>query len=175
MLDKFIASDFVCSNARKLCYSIGGLLAVNYFSVLRSLKLQNFYQEMIRCLKNDSEAFVKEQISWLGLSEDCIHRVLEEAEKEKSERYRLRLAEAVEALNDEVDKESNIAFKKAYKSEIMHFLQKEDNIPQSQIEAVKKMDRPLTAKQFNACMQAANLKYEMEGSNPYKIKKLSVN
>lgn len=172
VLEKIISSDFICSNARKLCYSIGGLLAVNNFSVLRSFELQKFYQEMIIQLENDSEAFIKEQVSWLGLPEDCVGKVLEAAENEKADRYRARLAEGIEALNGEVDKGGNKAFKKEYKIELLYFLQKGKDISQTQIDAIKKIDRPLTASQFNACMQAADLSYEMEGSNPYIIKRL---
>lgn len=175
VLEKMISSDYLCNNARKLCYSVGGLLAVNNFSVLRVLNLQRFYHNMISRLKDDPEAFIKEQVSWLGLPGECVHKVLESAENEMADRYRARLAEGIEALNGEADKEGNKAFKKAYKIELLYFLQKGQDISQTQIDAIKKIDRPLTASQFNACMQAAGLSYEMEGSNPYIIKKLKAN
>lgn len=176
VLDKIISSDFICNNVRKLCYSVGGVLTVNDFSVLRSDNLKKFYKEMIARLNNDPRAFVKEQASWLSLSESSVHKVLEGAEEEKCKRYRKRLMEGIEALTDEIDKDGNIAFKKEYKNELIYFLQKNENMPESAkesaIKSVKKTDRALTAEQFNTCMQAAKLKYDMEGSNPYTIKKI---
>lgn len=173
VLEKIISSDFICSNARKLCYSVGGLLAVNNFSVLRSFELQRFYQNMILRLKEDSKAFIKEQVSWLGMSEEHMHKVLEGAEKEKCERYRRRLAEGIEALlGSEMDKQENIKFKKEHEKEIQYFLKKDKNAKESIIDGIIQNERAIAAKWFNACMNMADLKYEMTGRNPYFIKRL---
>ena len=173
VLEKIISSDFICSNARKLCYYVGGLLAVNNFSVLRSFELQRFYQEMILRLKEDSKAFIKEQVSWLGMSEERMHKVLEGAEKEKCERYRRRLAEGIEALlGSEMDKDENAKFKIKYKEEIVYFLQKSEKTTSKTVVDKRKTGRPIDAEWFNLCMDMADLKYEMTGSNPYFIKRL---
>lgn len=181
LLDDILNHKLSYECARKVCYTANGEMEINEFSVKRLLDLQNYYDEIIKKMEEDENAFLKMQMRWMNKSIEEIDEIVATTEEELVNQYRERLKQGILLVLDEnMSKEDCIEFKKKNKDLILYFLdrnasgQKDEN-EKKELEKMKnsvaKVDRTLTDKQFKYCMEQAELPYVMikPDSSTYKI------
>lgn len=66
-LDDIMRNEQAYQRMKKFCYVENGLLKINNFSIDRLASNQVFYRNMCSALSEDEEAFLNEQVGWLGL------------------------------------------------------------------------------------------------------------
>lgn len=158
----------------QVLYSLNGFIDINFFSITRLADLYVFYSDMEEKMKDDEYAFVKEQVHWLGISDDKIDNIAD-MEKGLDVKYENMLQENIEAILDE---ESNIdkmiSWKRTVSDALFHFLSKNEEDKKNLKARCTKTDRPISPKDFNKCMQIAGLPYQMkkQGKSGFKIEKL---
>ena len=170
LLAEILNSRYSYEAAKEFLFSCKGILAVNYFSLERSTYLAEYYKNMVEKLKKDEDAFLKEQVGWLGLDIS----IVEEAKSELDDLYRERLKNAIEEFLDGkteivLSKDENLKFKGKNRTLFLHFSKSEEARGQNE-----KNDRTITPEVFNECMRNAGLPYNMkkEGKSKFKILKL---
>lgn len=170
LLAKILNSRYSYEAAKELLFSCKGILAVNYFSLERSTYLAEYYKNMVEKLKKDEDAFLKEQVGWLGLDIS-----IEEAKSESDDFHREELKNAIEEILDGkaeivLSRDENLNFKGRNRDHFLYFSKSEEARGQNE-----KNDRTITPEVFNECMRNAGLPlYNMkkEGKSQFKILKL---
>lgn len=171
-----INNDNIYCKAKTFLYSLGGLYAVNSFSIDQYKDRAIYYGKMRDKLKEDSEAFIKQQMAWLKLEEVEDFKKIGQKEYEVN---RKSLCEKIEVLFKEsleevcLDREGNLSLKKDASKELKYFLQRYEK----ESEKLKQMgqnDHAITSVIFNRIMQEAGLPYIMEkkGRSEFKIRKI---
>ncbi len=159
-LEDIIRNERMAWAARKMCYSINGILTINYFAISQLLYLKSFYDEMIEELGKDENAFVKRQMAWLGLTPQEIEEKIVESVNSMDEYHRASIEKEIRLiLNKELDKEGNKEIKKKIRDDLEYFAQKggEVNLERK----VTRVDATLTAETFNKIMKLAQMPYKM--------------
>lgn len=175
VLDEMLANPIIYQNMRKICYSVNGCLIANSFAVARCRNLREFYGKMMDELEKDENAFVKQQISWLGMGEVKVDFIIEKSEADKRRSYHERLEEAIRPILDtEMTDKENTEWKLTVKEELIYFLQKDEKYNINEAADIKKKDRVFSKDKFDRCMVQADLPYQMdkrkkEGKMVYKI------
>ena len=157
----------VYQSLRRFCYTMQGALAVNPFSIKRLYYLANYYEEMAEKLKEDKNAFFKEQIKWLGKSDEEMECIIREAKYSMLERYAKKIDEVLDKLIGDkkeiyLTDEENIHMKMSMRSDLVHIASENEELSKK-ISGIKKNERGITAETFNAIMREVNLPYEMSG------------
>lgn len=181
LLNDILSDTLTYECARKVCYAYNGEILMNEFSAKRVMNLRFYYDEIIKKMEEDENAFLKMQMGWMNKSVEEIDEIVATTEEELLNQYRERLKQGILlVLDGNMSKEDCIEFKKKNKDLILYFLdrnvsgQKDEN-EKKELEkmksAVAKVDRTLTDKQFNYCMERAELPYVMikPDSSTYKI------
>lgn len=159
-LEDIIRNERMAWAARRMCYSVNGILTINYFAISQLLYLKSFYDEMIEELEKDENAFVKRQMAWLGLTPQAIEEKIVESVNSVDEYHRMSIEKEIKLiLNKELDKESNKEIKKKLRGDLEYFARKggEVNLERK----VTRADATLTAETFNKIMKLAQLPYKM--------------
>ena len=175
VLDEMLSYPMLYQNMRKICYSVNGRLIVNSFAVARCRNLREFYGKMMDELENDENAFVKQQISWLGIEEKKVDFIIEKSEADKRRSFQERLEEAIRPVLDiEMTDKENKEWKLSVKEELVYFLQRDEGHTINEAADIKKKDRVLSKDKFDRCMIQADLLYQMDkrkkaGKMVYKI------
>lgn len=158
-------SDQAFKIARGLLYTLGGLFAVNQFSLHRYRDLRIYYSEMREKLKGDSDAFLKEQMNWIGQENVCI----EDMTKEEVESHREKIKNTIDGLFDkerqlaEFDRQQNIELKIELREDLKFFYTKcGHDGSESKMKQLGQNDRPISPDEFNFLMKIADLPYIME-------------
>lgn len=151
-------------------YSWNGILFLNPFSFERIKYLVDFYRSMIERCNGDEFASVKEQMSWLGKTDEEIEMVIKESCKNLSEEYRKQLIDSFEKiLNEEMDSEQNKTFVKDNKDALLYVIReaqkkKGEEKLKTVYDTVYK-GRPLTEAGMDQLKEFCNLKYELKKPN----------
>ena len=157
-------NELVRQSVESFCYIVNGVLAINSFSMARIRNLIYYYNNMEKKLQVDENAFLKEQMSWLNISEEDVEIIIEESNKSMDERYRDDLRKSIESMliEDEVEltKDKNKEWKRKYKNQLIYFLEKA-NVKISVIQSISKGERTISKDNFNICMESADLEFEM--------------
>lgn len=177
ILRKILTDKRTYMAASTMCYSVNGLLALNNFAYRRYSNLKAFYYEMKKAIQEDSEAFLKKQVEWLGKDEKELANAFHETDKTLEEVYREKLLEEIEKrVGIEMQSEQYLSWKGRISDYVLFFLKKgiKDKKISAKIESnIKKNDRVISRDNFNRCMEIAELPYEMEQEKkgPYVIKR----
>ena len=179
VLSAMLRNEKMYRAVKSFCYSVGGALAVNYFAISKMINLQGYYQDMIKKIEIDENAFLKEQLKWIGKDDDDVNEIVQKSATTIEESYRNDLRSSLEGMfrNNEccvmMTNEENIAWKKENKNQIIFFLKK-GKFEEKDISNIKKGDRTISMENFNECMKLAGISYEMkkERGKDYEIKKL---
>lgn len=173
ILDELLSNKETSKYVKKLCYSAGGLLILNGFSMKRLHDMKIFYKDMVSKLEKDEYAFVYQQQEWLGLSNETIKTAIWNSEKGLDEIYEKVLDDSIKEIIAEnkegITKEKNIEWKISVREQIIHFSRKSENFTDVDERNIRKNDRPLSENRFNLCMEQAGLPYIMERKTPNYI------
>lgn len=172
ILDNLLSDDRDNQYLRKFCYSAGGIISENEFSLLQLRELSLFYKEIIQELEKDEDAFAKKQGSWLGMSNDKIVDAIKKSKEEECARHRKILEPKIlEVLDKSMSGEENKKWKNDVRKQLLYFLKEREDYSSSDEIGITRNDRTITAERFNRCMEQAGLPYEMLKSynEPYEI------
>lgn len=185
MLKNIMNNPEIYRHFTKFTFVLGGFLVLNNISINRLESLQMYYKEIAQKLGKDPDAFLKLQLSWLGITEDGAGKIIEDCGKSEIEHYSKKIQEYIETVlcdledgavheKQEFDRQGCVEFKNGMKNEciyiLKHYGEKLDPaIRERFLNALGRNDRPITADQFNAIMEIIKLPYSMTGNNPYII------
>lgn len=165
------SSEYKC-----MCYFVGGLIAFNNFSIQKCNDLKNFYIRMKNKLETDEDAFIKQQLEWLGLSSDMVNCVIRNYSDKLREQIKDILnpildrelsTEEKNELTGKVSKESKNKSGESLSATnlsgglLSHFINELPCDLRRKLISRKK-DRGLSEEDFNACMEQADLPYRMK-------------
>ena len=166
--------------ASRACNYLENAAATTYkkflqFYAKRSCKkqltdLRTFYKTMCEEMGKDKHAFLKQQVSWLGVCEDQAKEFIRQTEDYRSEQMRKQLKERLDELlgeNREIELSAKDNIEKVKKNgklmnAFMYFIRKVEGVSDNKIKDLRQNDRPVQVEEFNSCMREANLEYEME-------------
>lgn len=170
MLDDMIANYYKYKSLIKFCYAKMGQIWWNPFSIQKLTDLRTFYKAMCEEVGKDKHAFLKQQVSWLGVCEDQAKEFIRQTEDYRSEQMRKQLKERLDELlgeNREIELSAKDNIEKVKKNgklmnAFMYFIRKVEGVSDNKIKDLGQNDRPVQVEEFNSCMQEANLEYKME-------------
>lgn len=157
VMQDLLKNTVLASYIRRLCYCLNGIFSVNTFAINKFKHLRDFYTRIHNEIQNDPDAFVKEQLRWLGGID--ITQVTS-ADKEIAEIYARDIKNALEEiLGDEekcvISKKQNIQLKLSNSRAFLFFIAPEKK------ENFKKKDRAISKADFAECMKKTGLPYEL--------------
>ena len=170
MLDDMIANYYKYNSLIKFCYAKMGQICWNPFSIQKLTDLRTFYKAMCEEMGKDKHAFLKQQVSWLGVREDQAKEFIRQTDDHRSEQMRKQLKERLDELlgeNREIELSAKDNIEKVKKNgklmnAFMYFIRKVEGVSDNKIKDLGQNDRPVQVEEFNSCMQEANLEYKME-------------
>lgn len=171
ILDDILENQNSYKSARKLCYSIKGILVVNRFALKRCRDLQSFYCDMIKELEQDPNAFVKRQADWLGMDLKQVEEYIELSDEKE-------FIEIQNALKDLIikkeyktmTKEENADFRECIRPLLKRLCEycyrKGNDEAKRDLDEFNKASsldnvRTLSEERFNRCMRYAQLEFVM--------------
>lgn len=168
IMELIINDTRIYEKVKTFCYFVDGLITINEFSVERLKRLKVYYQDMIDKLKCDEDAFLREQLVWLGKEGDELEEILTGLKCTLFETNKNSLKTIIEeVLNKKMTKKEAIDWKKdklirdylKYFYKIGNgFKDGEGKVPDD----ITKTDRPIQPDTFNICMEQANLPFLMK-------------
>lgn len=182
ILDKILNNDYAYENAKKICYSVRGIISLNNFSIQKCVNQIIFYSDIIEKLEDDENAFLKMQAEWLGKSSDEIDAFIQYSNESTDERNRQKIKEIIEGtmkedintgekikgyLDRDITVVENKNMKLKLKKYLIHFLRNSEEYKSDmetydkQITYLGRNDRIITPQSFNLCMKSARLPYKM--------------
>lgn len=146
--------------AKNMLYFYNGLVACNEFAVQKCDDLKQFYGSMANAMENDENAFLKQQLMWIGIRD--VEKIIEEAQKGTEEKYREDIKKVIEEkLGKEIDASENKEIKKLLKDSLKYFYQKKPDYDAKIIKYLNQNDRLISQDTFNICMETTDLPYRM--------------
>lgn len=174
LLDDILSDPVTINYARKLCYSVNGLLAISSFSVQRCNQLIAFYQDIIKKFNSQGEnAFIYTVCEWLGKTDFEIKKLIVKEQNKNTSMYKENINKV---LSEKLSKKNNISLSKDENKNIKEKLLKEFifflNIEEARqlmpdkkinniIKDIKKKGRAISSNEFNIIMEIANLPYKL--------------
>lgn len=159
LLTNYISSRYI----GEFCYSVNGLLIPNMFSIGRYRDMKIFYKDIIKRLESDEYAFIRQQATWLGISEEKLESVILYSQKSDYEKNREILEQEIEKILDKPMKLDEIAkWKRSIKDVLIYFIKRDEKFKESDISGITGPDRSLSKKMFERCVKQARLSYKME-------------
>lgn len=168
--NSLLQDDFFYSSCKSFIYSYMGIISINQFSFERLIMLEDFYQNMIKELKNDPLAFAKQVCKWLNLPEENFINI-ENIETD----HRNALIQIIEKYIDiDLNSDQNQQLKKEMIPDMKYYLTTENGFNETECKNLTQNERNITAQKFNRICIAANLPYEMEkpNSRTFRIHKI---
>lgn len=143
-----------------------GRYYLNRLSMRQIEILIQYYYKILDSFDYDGEdAFLKEQLRWLGKSEEEIGDIIAQSKVSREEKSRQEILEKFEEIQDtEMDKAKAIAFKKEVRDNLLVLVQgiDESNAEKEKVtESLKKNDRPISKENMEFLRKYCNLPYEM--------------
>ena len=143
-----------------------GRYYLNRLSMRQIEILFQYYDKILKKFDYDGEdAFLKEQLRWLGKSEEEIGDIIARSKISRKEKSRQTVLEKFEEIqNTEMDKEKAVVFKKEVRADLLVLVQgiDESNTEKEKVtESLKKNDRPISKENMEFLRKYCNLPYEM--------------
>lgn len=154
-----------------------GCFKLNPFSFYNLENLNRFYNRIIeRFLKEGENAFLYEQLEWLGKKEDEIHTIIRKSKEERISRSK-RVLEQVfkENLDKPMDERKSKKFKKEIKDvlRILYSEIKDDEQRRVRENALLKGDRPINKADLKVLHEEFGIEYKMDVNDGiYTIRRL---
>ncbi len=157
------------------CFLYQGYLYMNEFAVEQIDYLNDYYQKLIQRFKSEGElAFLNQQAEWIGILN--IEENYESYVVDKQAECRNQIVQALNpVLEKELMTENSKELKKKIKESLLYLLEIEhlEEDMETEVDNLKKTDRPLSYKVFNSIMCALGIEFRMKENRgaPYIIQK----
>lgn len=174
LLNDILSTPSTINFARKLCYSVNGLLSISSFSIQRCNQLVKFYIDTIERFNSQGEnAFVYTVGEWLGKKNNEIEKSIIIQDMDNTVTYKGNIERVLsEKLSDKnkimLSEDENKNLKNELLQDFLFFfnniispVSEETSDKKKIINNIKKNDRPISSKNFNTIMEIANLPYKL--------------
>lgn len=171
ILYDLLSNSIFSQHIKKMCYSANGHIIPNQFSIDRLNQLYVYYDSIIKKLEQDEYAFVKEQASWIGISEEESLMMVDQSIENLETKNRKILKNSIQKIvegnenSEGMSEDENKKWKCCVKDYLIYFLRKDEETTDNDIKNIKQNDRALSKKLFMRCMQQAKLPYVMKVKN----------
>lgn len=171
LLNYLINENGLGDRVKALFYARNGILQLNPLSVCQMDHLKQFYNQIMDKFELEGEdAFVREQLRWLGKKEQEIENIISENKVTAEERSRKEVCRLFEEVIDKPLKEKDaIVFKGKVRENLLVLIQscEESKEKQTVENSLKKLDRPISGKNMMFFKLNCKLPYTMkvESSN----------
>lgn len=186
ILSELFANEQNYDSASNLCYFVNGIIAVNAFSVQRMGDLKFYYMDMIKKLEANEDAFLEEQLSWMGFSKEEVQLTITEATQDIEKAHKQYLQDEIEKrLGESLTTEKVKEWKKAdkrFRDGLVFFYKKSKDYEDTESKKRESTERTIARTDgtfepaiFNICMKEAELPYELQkpSGSEFKINKLN--
>lgn len=175
LLNDILSNPLTINYARKICYSVDGLLVISSFSVQRCHQLVTFYKDIIEKFNLQGEnAFVYEVGEWLGKTDFEIDYAIIKGQIAYTSTCKNNIDTVLsEKLSNKdsilLSKDENKSIKEKLLKDFIFFLNTKeakqltpDKDINKIISDVKKNGRVISSNEFNLIMKIADLPYKLE-------------
>jgi len=150
-LKKLMNNEVSFENIKSVFLAVNGCLVLNILSMRNIENLNQYYVDLLKKFdKYGEDTFLREQLSWLGKTDDEIERILSDANKSRYELSRERVIKELERVCDvSMSKEEFIALKNDIAKdleELVEYVGKEHPDYKKYIELCKKNERAISDK-----------------------------
>lgn len=167
IMNDIMSEKIEMSKVKKLFLVYNGVLYVNQLSVENYKKLHDYYNKVLHRFKEEGDdAFVREQLEWLGKTSAEIDEIIKNSSTSILEKYK---ADVIDKMNQivgrEMSKQENIAFKKTIKDKLLYIIDKmgkTNSDYQKVYDALSKLDRPLSSNNMDFLCNSCELPFSME-------------
>lgn len=166
LLKRLLDEENVYNKVKVAFYASNGWLLLNFLSVAQIDKLKVFYNDVIENFSSEGEdAFVKEQLRWLGKGEEEIEDMIAQSRVTEEARLREEVCGMInDIIDDQMTKMEAIDFKNRIKDKLLSLVRfcqdsNEKNIVEK---SLKKNDRPISDKNMEFLRKNCNLPYKVE-------------
>lgn len=166
IIDKLSNGQINIDDIKALFLSINGVFCLNMLSMRNVDNLSQFYDKMIHQFETDGEdAFVKEQLRWLGKTEEEIEEILKDSKKTYYDKCRDKVIEEFKRkVNIPLSKAEIIQLKNSIQTELKelveHVGEKHDDY-QKYIDLIRKNDRPISDKFMDFLREQCKIPFTM--------------
>lgn len=147
--------------------SINGILYLNVLSFRNMENLRSYYQDILTKFDYDGEdAFIKEQLRWIGKTEDEINEIVDSTNRTKFEKSKERVISSLTTIEGKsLDKQEAILFKKDNKDDLLTLVSSvdENNSDRNKyVKSIKKGDRPISEDLMDFLRENCGISFRME-------------
>jgi len=148
-LKKLMNNEVSYEDIKSVFLAVDGFLVLNMLSFQNIENLNQFYVKLLEKFEiYEEDAFLREQLLWLGKSEEEIEKIISDANKCQYEKSREKVIKALESIeNKEMDKAEHVAFKNTIASdlkELVEYVGKEHPEYKKFMDLCKKNDRSIS-------------------------------
>ena len=164
---KLIFDDY--NLAKIMCFPFKGFICLNDFSIQRCKFLCSFYKDMAERMENDEDAFLNEQLSWLGVDKSCATDISGDVYPQKIENLIERISLSIESsLEDKeivkLEREDFLSFYGTFRKcmkEVYEITEDGEEL-ENALKYLRRNDRPIPCDLFNSFMEKFELPYQLE-------------
>ena len=164
---KLIFDDY--NLAKIMCFPFKGFICLNDFSIQRCKFLCSFYKDMAERMENDEDAFLNEQLSWLGVDKSCATDISGDVYPQKIENLIERISLSTESsLEDKeivkLEREDFLSFYETFRKcmkEVYEITEDGEEL-ENALKYLRRNDRPIPCDLFNSFMEKFELPYQLE-------------
>lgn len=169
LLNRLLNEENMYDKIKAAFYAKDGYLLLNFLSVYQMDKLKSFYNDIIDKFSKDGEdAFIEEQLRWLGKDEKEIEDMIAQSKITEEIRIRDEVCGMIDnILDDPLTKAKAVDFKNTVRDKMLalvHFCR--DGSDKNTVEtSLKRNDRPISDKNMDYLRENCNLPYRVEKCN----------
>ena len=166
-MQKIFNREINFKEAVKIFLQYRGCIYLNLLAMKNLDNLNIYYQNVLeRFDAEGEEAFVKEQLEWLGKTAEEIDMIIENSSMTTKEKYRECVLEKInEILDKPKEKDKIIAFKKEISDKLRYLVEavEEENPERKKvIDSIRRNERPLSKKDMEFLNQYCDLPFRIE-------------
>lgn len=166
-MQKIFNREINFKEAVKIFLQYRGCIYLNLLAMKNLDNLNIYYQNVLeRFDAEGEEAFVKEQLEWLGKTAEEIDMIIEDSSMTTKEKYRECVLEKInEILDKPKEKDKIIAFKKEISDKLRYLVEavEEENPERKKvIDSIRRNERPLSKKDMEFLNQYCDLPFRIE-------------
>lgn len=166
LLHRLLNEENIYDKIRMAFYAKEGLLLLNPLSVRNMDMLKEFYNNIIaKFERGEEDAFVREQLRWLGKGEKEIEEMIAQSKITEETRIRQKVCDMINnIIDDQMTKAEAIDFKNRIKDKLLLLVRFCQDSDEKDIveKSLKKNDRPISDKNMEFLHKNCNLPYKVE-------------
>ncbi len=152
---------------KKLFLVFNGILYLNCLSERNLQNLGRFYNKLLERFDEDiDDAFVREQLEWLGKMSAEIDEIIKNSFTSKLEKYKADVIDKInQVVGHKMSKQENIAFKKTIKDKLLYIIDKMGKTNpdyKTAHDSIYRTDRALSKKTMDFLCGFCELPFSME-------------